>query len=191
MSARTAAQTLFRRFRAGAPHFALIGEKGKRPVGFITLDNLLGAMVGEIRDEFRLNENDWLRQPDGTLSQTDAGVSTLTLTASNLPPGAMFDPVTQLLSWKPGYNDSGLHQVTFTATDDGDNPGVPPTTIRTTTTNVHNVQLTPLLPLLDHQTPHTRTEGRGTQGRRDRGQGRGRHRRLQRYRAGHGATVCR
>ena len=67
MSARTPAQTMFRRFRDGAPHFALIGEKGKRPVGFLTLDNLLGAMVGEIRDEFRLNENDWLRQPDGTL----------------------------------------------------------------------------------------------------------------------------
>ena len=67
MSARTAAQTMFRRLRDGAPHFALIGEKGKRPVGFLTLDNLLGAMVGEIRDEFRLNENDWLRQPDGTL----------------------------------------------------------------------------------------------------------------------------
>ncbi len=67
MSARTPAQTMFRRFRDGAPHFALIGEKGKRPVGFITLDNLLGAMVGEIHDEFRLNENDWLQQPDGTL----------------------------------------------------------------------------------------------------------------------------
>jgi CBS domain containing-hemolysin-like protein len=67
MSARTPAQQMFRRFRDGAPHFALIGEKGKRPVGFITLDNLLGAMVGEIHDEFRLNENDWLRQPDGTL----------------------------------------------------------------------------------------------------------------------------
>jgi CBS domain containing-hemolysin-like protein len=66
ISARTPAQEIFRRFKSGAPHFALIGEKGKRPVGFITLDNLLGAMVGEIRDEFRLNENDWLRQPDGT-----------------------------------------------------------------------------------------------------------------------------
>ena len=42
ISARTPAQDLFRRFRTGAPHFALIGEKGKRPVGFITLDNLLG-----------------------------------------------------------------------------------------------------------------------------------------------------
>jgi CBS domain containing-hemolysin-like protein len=67
ISARTPALELFRRFRDGAPHFALIGEKGKRPLGFITLDNLLGAMVGEIRDEFRRNENDWLKQPDGTL----------------------------------------------------------------------------------------------------------------------------
>lgn len=66
ISARTPAQDIFRRFRSGAPHFALIGEKGKRPVGFITLDNLLGAMVGEIRDEFRLNENDWMAQADGT-----------------------------------------------------------------------------------------------------------------------------
>lgn len=67
ISARTPAPDIFRRFKTGAPHFAMIGEKGKRPVGFITLDNLLGAMVGEIRDEFRLNENDWLTQPDGTL----------------------------------------------------------------------------------------------------------------------------
>jgi len=67
ISARTKAIDLFRRFREGAPHFALIGEKGKRPVGFLTLDNLLGAMVGEIHDEFRLNENDWLKQPDGAL----------------------------------------------------------------------------------------------------------------------------
>jgi CBS domain containing-hemolysin-like protein len=66
ISARTPAQEIFRRFRGGAPHFALIGEKGKRPVGFVTLDNLLGAMVGEIRDEFRMNENDWLKQADGT-----------------------------------------------------------------------------------------------------------------------------
>jgi CBS domain containing-hemolysin-like protein len=67
ISTRTPALELFRRFRDGAPHFALIGEKGKRPLGFITLDNLLGAMVGEIRDEFRQNDNDWQKRPDGTL----------------------------------------------------------------------------------------------------------------------------
>ena len=67
VSARTPALELFRRFRDGAPHFALVGEKGKRPLGYITLDNLLGAMVGEIRDEFRGKDNDWLRQADGSL----------------------------------------------------------------------------------------------------------------------------
>lgn len=58
---------LFRRFRKGAPHFALVGYKGSKPVGFLTLDNLLSALVGQIRDEFRQNENDWTTLDDGTL----------------------------------------------------------------------------------------------------------------------------
>ena len=58
---------LFRRFRDGAPHFAVVGRKGQPPMGFITLDNMLGALVGEIRDEFRQARNDWTRQDDGTL----------------------------------------------------------------------------------------------------------------------------
>lgn len=66
ISPRTPALELFRRFRQGAPHFALIGKKGTKPQGFITLDNLLGAMVGEMRDEFRQNDNDWIRLDDGT-----------------------------------------------------------------------------------------------------------------------------
>jgi CBS domain containing-hemolysin-like protein len=57
----------FRRFRQGAPHFAIVGYEGSKPVGFLTLDNLLSALVGQIRDEFRQNENDWARQDDGTL----------------------------------------------------------------------------------------------------------------------------
>lgn len=67
LSARTPALELFRQMRDGAPHFTLIGEKGKRAQGFITLDNLLGAMVGEIGDEFRVNDNDWRKQADGSL----------------------------------------------------------------------------------------------------------------------------
>ncbi|WP_295751825.1 hemolysin family protein [Undibacterium sp.] len=58
---------LFRRFRKGAPHFAMVGYKGSKPVGFLTLDNLLSALVGQIRDEFRQNENDWTTLDDGTL----------------------------------------------------------------------------------------------------------------------------
>ncbi|MGS0742675.1 hemolysin family protein [Glaciimonas sp. GG7] len=67
VSSRMSALALFRLIRSGAPHFAIIGKKGLKPRGFITLDNLLGALVGEIRDEFRLNENDWTRLEDGTL----------------------------------------------------------------------------------------------------------------------------
>jgi CBS domain containing-hemolysin-like protein len=33
--------------------FAVVGYKGQPPLGFITLDNMLSALVGEIRDEFR------------------------------------------------------------------------------------------------------------------------------------------
>jgi CBS domain containing-hemolysin-like protein len=67
ISANTPSLELFRHFRMGASHFALIGQKGHKPQGFITLDNLLSAMVGEIRDEFRQNNHDWIRLDDGTL----------------------------------------------------------------------------------------------------------------------------
>jgi CBS domain containing-hemolysin-like protein len=67
ISAHMPALELFRRFTQGSPHFAVIGQKGHKPHGFITLDNLLSAMVGEIRDEFRKTESDWTRQDDGSL----------------------------------------------------------------------------------------------------------------------------
>jgi CBS domain containing-hemolysin-like protein len=58
---------LFRRFRKGAPHLALVGKKNAKPIGFLTLDNLLGALVGQIHDEFRQGDADWTRMDDGTL----------------------------------------------------------------------------------------------------------------------------
>ncbi|VXB82447.1 CBS domain-containing protein [Burkholderia sp. 8Y] len=58
---------LFRQFRKGAPHLAIVGRKGAKPIGFITLDNLLGALVGQIHDEFRQGDADWSRMDDGTL----------------------------------------------------------------------------------------------------------------------------
>lgn len=61
------APELLRRFRAGSPHFAIIGRKGQSPLGFVTLDNLLSVLVGEIRDEFRHTSNEWTRNDDGTL----------------------------------------------------------------------------------------------------------------------------
>lgn len=61
------ASELLRRFRQGAPHFAVVAYQDKHPLGFITLDNLLGALVGEIRDEFRQSQNEWMKLDDGTL----------------------------------------------------------------------------------------------------------------------------
>ncbi len=61
------ATELFRRFRKGAPHFAVVVAANGRPLGFVTLDNLLGALVGEIRDEFRQTGNDWMKMDDGSL----------------------------------------------------------------------------------------------------------------------------
>ena len=58
---------VFRRFSGGAPHFAVIAFEDERPLGFVTLDNLLGALVGEIRDEFRQTENEWTTLEDGSL----------------------------------------------------------------------------------------------------------------------------
>lgn len=67
VSPKLSALELFRRFRKGAPHFALVGNKGAKPIGFLTLDNLLAALVGQIHDEFRQGDADWSRMDDGTL----------------------------------------------------------------------------------------------------------------------------
>lgn len=61
------ATELFRRFREGHPHFAVVAYDAQPPLGFITLDNLLGALVGEIRDEFRRTRNEWTKLDDGSL----------------------------------------------------------------------------------------------------------------------------
>ncbi|MQQ99200.1 hemolysin family protein [Glaciimonas soli] len=61
------ARELFRHFRKGAPHFVIVGNKDQKPRGFLTLDNLLGALVGEISDEFRQSDHDWKQLEDGSL----------------------------------------------------------------------------------------------------------------------------
>jgi len=67
VSAHAPALELFRDFRAGAAHFAIVGQKSRMPQGFITLDNLLSAMVGEIHDEFRPGAAEWTRLDDGSI----------------------------------------------------------------------------------------------------------------------------
>lgn len=58
---------LFRQLTHGAPHFAVIGQHGQKPRGFITFDNLLSAMVGNIHDEFRSSDTAWQILEDGCL----------------------------------------------------------------------------------------------------------------------------
>lgn len=75
VSTHSPAADLFRHFRDGAPHFTVVTTKQGRPLGFLTLDNLLGALVGEISDEFAQNRNEWQKLNDGSL----AGKGSLTI----------------------------------------------------------------------------------------------------------------
>lgn len=61
------ATEVFRDFKQGASHMAIVGYDRSAPIGFVTLDNVLGALVGEIRDEFRQSQNEWTRLDDGSL----------------------------------------------------------------------------------------------------------------------------
>lgn len=61
------ATELFRKLQKGAPHFTVVGYKNQPPIGFVTLDNLLSALVGDIRDEFRQSQSEWAKLDDGSL----------------------------------------------------------------------------------------------------------------------------
>jgi CBS domain containing-hemolysin-like protein len=63
----TPALELLRRFRAGAPHFAVVGRPALKPVGFATLSDLISALVGQIRDDVRATEIEWQQMPDGSV----------------------------------------------------------------------------------------------------------------------------
>lgn len=61
------ATEVFRKLQKGAPHFTVVGYENAPPIGFLTLDNLLAAMVGDIRDEFRPSQSAWTKLDDGSL----------------------------------------------------------------------------------------------------------------------------
>lgn len=54
-----------------------------------------------------------------TVSATDPDGDITTLTATNLPNGALFNTSTGAFSWTPTLADSGVYTVTITATDTG------------------------------------------------------------------------
>ena len=59
------ASALFQRFRLEGHHMAIVGS-ARRPAGFLTFDDLLSALMGGIRDEFRSSKTDWTRLEDGS-----------------------------------------------------------------------------------------------------------------------------
>lgn len=61
------AATLFRRFRLEGHHMAIVGHSRHRPTGILTFDDMLSALIGGIRDEFRSSKTDWTRLDDGSI----------------------------------------------------------------------------------------------------------------------------
>ncbi|HRE33378.1 MAG TPA: CBS domain-containing protein, partial [Candidatus Berkiella sp.] len=68
---------IFHLFRKGKPRFAIVFV-GKRAIGFLTLDDLLQSIIGEIKDEFHITQEDWIKLDDGTyIIKGSASVFTL------------------------------------------------------------------------------------------------------------------
>lgn len=53
------ALALFRQFRQGISHFALVYSARDKLIGFVTLDNLLYALIGRMGDEFHRTRDEW------------------------------------------------------------------------------------------------------------------------------------
>ncbi len=69
-----------------------------------------------------VNEHELLAFTVSAHDSNDIPPNAVQLSASNLPAGATFDPLTGDFAWTPGESQDGAHTVTFTATDDGTPP---------------------------------------------------------------------
>ncbi|MCP4285940.1 MAG: hypothetical protein GY792_16035, partial [Gammaproteobacteria bacterium] len=83
----------------------------------ITVENVNRAPVLAPIGNKTVNEGEVLQF---TVTASDPDGDALTYSASNLPPGATFNPATQVLSWTPEDGQAGTYpDVLFTVTDDG------------------------------------------------------------------------
>lgn len=62
----TPAPELLAMFRGGHPHFAIVDDDLGQVVGFVTLDHLFEALVGQIQDEFQHRKLAWRELSDGS-----------------------------------------------------------------------------------------------------------------------------
>lgn len=101
VSPDTLATELFRKLQRGSPHFTVVAYKNNPPVGFITLDNLLSALVGDIQDEFRQSQSEWTKLDDGSLlGKGSLSINTLERTLGIDIESEDADTVAGLVLWK-------------------------------------------------------------------------------------------
>ncbi len=91
------------------------------------------------------------RLGDGSFSDLEASLPTVSYTVSDLPGGASFEPTSGVFDWTPSFSQAGAYRVTFTATDDGDGTGLPLTTTRTVLLRVLNSNRTPQITAISDQ----------------------------------------
>ncbi|MDD3267398.1 MAG: hemolysin family protein [Burkholderiales bacterium] len=77
ITAKTTTLNVLKKFRTGSSHIALIYD-AKKPIGFVTLDNLLHVLIGKIHDEFHHTKDDWIHNADGSIN-TDGECSIYSL----------------------------------------------------------------------------------------------------------------
>lgn len=95
------AAELFRQLQKGAPHLTIVGYEDHPPIGFITLDNLLSALVGDIRDEFRQSQSEWTKlDDDSLLGKGTLPINTLERTLGIDIESDEADTVAGLILWK-------------------------------------------------------------------------------------------
>jgi CBS domain containing-hemolysin-like protein len=112
------AMTLFRKLQKGAPHFTVVGYEDAAPIGYITLDNLLSALVGDIRDEFRQSQSEWAKLDDGSLlGKGSLPLNTLERTLGIDIESEDADTIAGLLLWALGDIPKEGQRVEFTAFD--------------------------------------------------------------------------
>jgi CBS domain containing-hemolysin-like protein len=112
------AMTLFRKLQKGAPHFTVVGYEDAAPIGYITLDNLLSALVGDIRDEFRQSQSEWTKLDDGSLlGKGSLPLNTLERTLGIDIESEEADTIAGLVLWALGDLPKEGQRVELTAFD--------------------------------------------------------------------------
>ncbi len=85
------------------------------------------------------------RDAQGNTVPTSQYPQTVSVSASGLPPGAIFDADTWDLVWTPDHTQAGEYFVTFTATDTGDGTGTPLSDTVVVPITVLNVNRPPII----------------------------------------------